>query len=156
MPVVRCFNKVCLVWLSCFCEEVGCVQEVFGVLHPSLPPSELLFTQHAGEFILDLLISKLMTFLGEPNKMSERKTNVEAYIALVHFVSSHFGAPILNALHGKYEGHSLCFAIIMFQQHLQPLYLHQFFKETPLSLYTFEHPLKPAVYDTRLRWLGYV
>ena len=38
----------------------------------------------------------------------------------------------------------------------QPLCLLQFFEEPPLSLYTLDHPLKPAVYDTRPRWLGYV
>ena len=45
------------------------------------------------------------------------------------------------------------FCNLVFQQHLQPLCLLQFFEETPLSLY---HPLKPAVYDTRSRWLGNV
>ena len=40
------------------------------------------------------------------------------------------------------------FCNLFFQQHLQPLCLLQFFEETPLSLYTFDHPLKPAVYDT--------
>ena len=45
---------------------------------------------------------------------------------------------------------------LVFQQHLQPLCLLQFFEETPLDLHTFDHPLKPAVYDTRPRWLGYV
>ena len=48
------------------------------------------------------------------------------------------------------------FCNLGFQQHLQPLCLLQFFEDTPLSLYTFDHPLKPAVYDTRPRWLGYV
>ena len=36
-----------------------------------------------------------------------------------------------------------------------PVY-SSFFEETPLTLYTFDHPLKPAVYDTRPRSLGYV
>ena len=47
------------------------------------------------------------------------------------------------------------FCNLVFQQHLQPLWLLQFFEETPLSLYTFDHPLKPAVYDTQPRWLEY-
>ena len=48
------------------------------------------------------------------------------------------------------------FCNLVFQQHLQPLCLLGFFEQTPLSLYTFDHPLKPAVYDTRPRWLGYI
>ena len=51
---------------------------------------------------------------------------------------------------------SLMFCNLVCQQHLQPLCLLHFFKETPLRLYTFDHPLKPAVYDARPRWLGYV
>ena len=37
---------------------------------------------------------------------------------------------------------------LVFQQHLQPLCLLQFFEETSLSLYTLDHPLKPVVHDT--------
>ena len=48
------------------------------------------------------------------------------------------------------------FCNLVFQQRLQPPCLCQFFEETPLSLYTFDHPLKPAVYDTQPHWLGYV
>ena len=42
---------------------------------------------------------------------------------------------------------------MFFKQPLQALRLLQFIEEIPLSLYIFDHPLKPAVYDTRL---GYV
>ena len=48
------------------------------------------------------------------------------------------------------------FCNLDFQEHLQPFCLLQFLEETPLSLYTFDHPLKLAAYDTRRRWLGYV
>ena len=48
------------------------------------------------------------------------------------------------------------FCNLGFQERLQPLCLLHFFEETLISLYTFDHPLKPAVYDTRPRWLGYV
>ena len=46
------------------------------------------------------------------------------------------------------RGSLIMFCNLDFQQHLQPLCLLQFFEETSLSLYTFDHPLKPAVYDT--------
>ena len=54
------------------------------------------------------------------------------------------------------RGSLIMFCNLVCQQHLQPLYLLQFFEEIPLSMYTFDHPHKPAVYDTRPRWLGYV
>ena len=52
------------------------------------------------------------------------------------------------------RGSHIMFCNLDFQQHLQPLCLLQFFEDPPplpLSLYTFDHPLKPAVYDTRPR-----
>ena len=49
------------------------------------------------------------------------------------------------------RGSLIVFCNLVFQQHLQALSLLQFFEETTLSLYTFDHPVKPAVYDTRLR-----
>ena len=54
------------------------------------------------------------------------------------------------------RGSHIMFCNLVFQQQLQPLCLLQLFEETPLSLYTLDHPLKPAVYDTWPRLLGYV
>ena len=48
------------------------------------------------------------------------------------------------------------FCNLTFQQYLEQLCLLQIFEETPLSLSTFDHPLKPAVYDTQPRWSRYV
>ena len=58
--------------------------------------------------------------------------------------------------YNSYEGHSLCFAIWFVNNAYNHSVYSSFFEETLLSLYTFDHPLKPAVYDTRPRWLGYV
>ena len=49
------------------------------------------------------------------------------------------------------RGSLTMFCNLVFQQQLQPLCLLQFFEESPLSLYTFNHPLKPAVCDIRPR-----
>ena len=53
-------------------------------------------------------------------------------------------------------GSLIMFCNLVFQQHLQPVCLLQIVKEIPLSLYTLDHPLKPAVYDTQPHWLVYV
>ena len=66
-------------------------------------------------------------------------------------------------MHILYEGHSLCLAIWSFNSTYSRSIYSSFLKKPPpppppplLSLYTFDHPLKPAVCDTRPRWLGYV
>ena len=57
--------------------------------------------------------------------------------------------------HTHTRGSLIMFCNLVFQQHLQPLCLLQFFEETSLSLYTFDHPLKLAVYDTSPDHVGW-
>ena len=95
------------------------------------------------------------SFVNQTDILSAYWTTVRRYkMVLVRMRPSlEYHLPILRCHHLELsiQGSLIMFCNLVFQQHLQPLCLLQFFEETPLSLYTVVHPLKPAVYDTRPR-----